>query len=80
MMGVFESIESGMIRRLDYVPTLLLTQGYVLTTFHHCEHVNLWGAYAFQHSLPSLAFATRLNQKHLSYVSIRLFLKFYIKK
>ena len=75
MMGVFDSIELRMLRRADYVPTLFPTQVYVLTAFCGQEHVSLWGAYALSHSLLSLAFATRWNQKHQSYVRIRLFFK-----
>ena len=75
MMGVFDSIELRMQRRADYVPTPFPTQGCVLTAFRGCESVNLWGACAVSHSLLSLAFATRWNKKHTSYVSIRLLLK-----
>ena len=75
MMGVFDSIELRMLRRADYVPTLFPTQVYVLTAFRGCEHVSLWGAYALSYRLLSLAFATRWNQKHPSYVSIQLFFK-----
>ena len=76
MMGVFDSIELRMLRRADYVPTLFPTQVYVLTVFCGFEHASLWGACAFSHSLLSLAFTTRWNQKHPSYVSMLLFLKF----
>ena len=77
-MGVFDSIKLWMQERADYVPTLFPTQVYVLTAFRGCEHVvSLWGACTFSHSLLSLAFATRWNQKHQSYVSIQLFLKIF---
>ena len=75
MMGVFDSIELRMLRRADYEPTPFPTQVYVLNAFRGYEHVSLRGGYALSHSLPSLAFATRWNQKHPSYVSLRLFFK-----
>ena len=67
-----------MLRRANYVPTLFPTEVYVLTAFRCCEHVSLWGACALSYSLHSLAFATRWNQKHPSYISIWLFLKFHV--
>ena len=75
MMGVFDSIELRMLRRADYVPTLFPIQVYVLTAFRGCKHVSLWGAYALSYTFLSLTFATRWNQKHPSYVSMRLFFK-----
>ena len=41
MVGVFDSIELRMLRRVNYVPTLFPTQVYVLTAFRGCEHVSL---------------------------------------
>ena len=76
LMGVFDSIKLQMLKRVNYVPTLFPTQVYVLTAFHSCEHVSLWRACALSHSLLSLVFTIRWNQKHPSYVSIRLVLEF----
>ena len=70
MMCVFDSNELRMLRRADYVPTLFPTQVYVL----RFVAVNMWVSeeLTLSHSLLSLALATRWNQKHPSYVSVRL--------
>ena len=73
MKGVLDSIELRMLRRADYLPTQLPTHLLVLTAFRSCEHVTLEGCCALSYSLLSLAFATRWNPKHPSYVSTRLF-------
>ena len=76
MMGVFDSIELQMLRRADYVrERKLLKDSHVHS--HETQSVDKLGwRIGWAHSLLSLPFATRRNQKHPSYVSIRLFLKF----
>ena len=69
MMDVFASVKLQMLRRADYLPTVIAFRG--------CEHVSLWGACTLSHILLSLAFATRWNEKHPSCVSIPLFVKLY---
>ena len=69
MMDVFVSVELRMLRRADYLPTVIAFRG--------CEHVSLWGACNLSHILLSLAFATRWNEKHPSCVCLPLFLKLY---
>ena len=75
MMGVFDSIELRMLRRADYVRERnLLRDSHVHSHETHSVHKLGWET-GWAHSLLFLAFATRLNQKHPSYISIRLFFK-----
>ena len=73
MKGVLDSIELRMLGRADYLPTHFSAQYGILTAFRSCKRVTLQGCYALSYSLLSLAFATRWNPKHHSYVSTRLF-------
>ena len=79
MMGVFYSIELRMLRRADYVvkEPKLLRDSHVHSHERQSVHKLGWGI-GWAHSLLSLAFATRWNRKHPSYVNIRLFLKFHL--
>ena len=75
MMSVFDSIELQMLRRADYMrERKLLRDSHVHSHETQSVHKLVWET-GWAHSLLSLAFASRLNQKHPSYVSIRLFFK-----
>ena len=66
MMCVFDSIELGMLRRADYVrQRKLLRYSHVHSHETQSVHRLGWGM-GWAHSLFSLAFATRWNQKHPS--------------
>ena len=77
-MGVFDSIELQILRRADYVREhKLLRDAHVHS--HETQSVHKTGRETgWAHSLLSLAFVTRWNQKHPSYGSIQLFLKFHL--
>ena len=83
MMGVFDSMELRMLRRAGYVSALSpvfhpsLCGLRFMAVMWTCECMR--NLYSLSHSLLSLAFATPWNQKHPSYVSIRLFLKFHVR-
>ena len=77
MKGVLDSIELRMLRRADYMPTHFPAQYEILTAFRSCKRVTLQGCYALSDSLLSLAFATRWNPKHSSYISTWLFCNYY---
>ena len=83
MMGVFDSMELRMLRRAGYVSALSpvfhpsLCGLRFMAVMWTCEYMR--NLYSLSHSLLSLAFATPWNQKHPSYVSIRLFLKFHVR-
>ena len=70
LSGLYE-----MFKATDYLPSRFPAQYEILTAFRNYKRVTLQGCYAFSDSLPSLAFATRWNPKHPSYVSTRLFCK-----
>ena len=78
MMGAFDSIELRMLRRADYVrERKLLRDSHVHS--HETQSVQKLGwETGWAHSLLSLTFATRWNQKHPSYVGIWLFLKLHL--
>ena len=82
-MGVFDSMELRMLRRAGYVSTLspvfhpILCGLRFMAVMWTCECMR--SLYTLSHSLFSLVFATRWNQKHPSYVSIWLFLKFHVR-
>ena len=73
MKGVLDSIELRMLGRADYLPTRFPAHYEILTAFRSCKLVALQRCYALSYSLLSLAFTTRWNPKHPSYVSTRLF-------
>ena len=74
-MGVFDSIELRMLRRGNYMRERKLPRDSPVYN-HEMQSVHKLGwETGWAHSLLSLAFATRWNQKHPSYVSIRLFFK-----
>ena len=83
MMGVFDSMELRMLRRAGYVSALspvfhpILCGLRFMAVMWTCECMR--SLYTLSHSLFSLVFATRWNQKHPSYVSIWLFLKFHVR-
>ena len=78
MMSVFDSIKLRMLKRAGYVRECkLLRDSHVHSHEMQSVHKLEWET-GWTHSLLSLAFATRCNQKHRSYVSIRLFLKFHL--
>ena len=68
-------LRDGITKQLStYVlPTQLPAQYEILTAFRSCKRVTLQGCYAVSDILLSLAFATRWNPKHSSYVSTWLF-------
>ena len=72
MQGVLDSIELRMLRRVDY-----LTDRKILGESHVQSYVTqsvlVLGWVGWADSLLSLAFATRWNPKHLSYVSTWFF-------
>ena len=73
MMGASDSIELPMLSRADYVrERKLLRDSHVHSHETQSAHKLGWET-GWAHSQLSLAFATRWNQKHPSYVSIRLF-------
>ena len=77
-MGVFDSIELQILRRADYVrERKLLNDSHFRSYETQSVHKPGWGI-GWAHSLLSLAFVARWNQKHPSYVSIRFFLKFHL--
>ena len=58
-----------MLRSADYLPTRFPAQYEILAAFRSCKRVTLRRCYALSDSLLSLAFATRRNSEHHSYVS-----------
>ena len=76
--GCFWFHELRMLRRAHYVRKRKLLRDSHLHS-HETQSVHKLGSETgWAHSLLSLAFATRWNQKHPSYVNIRLSLKFHL--
>ena len=74
-MGVFDSVVLRMLRRGNYMRERKLPRDSHVYN-HEMQSVHKLGwETGWAHSLLSLAFATQWNQKHPSYVSIRLFFK-----
>ena len=78
VMGFFDSIKLRMLRRADYArERKFLKASHVHSYKMEAVHNLGWGI-GWAHSLLSLKFVTGWYQKHLSYVSSKLFLKFHL--